>query len=120
MLTPTTCGHYFKTSSYRRFVSQLASGANINNLKKEHLDNLLIPLPPLDQQKRIAAILDAADALRAKRREALAELDTLLQSTFLDMFGDPVTNPMGWEDPSSSTIEARQVAQIGPFGVPST
>ena len=57
---------------------------------------LQIPLPPLDQQKRIAGILDAADALRAKRREALAELDTLLQSTFLDMFGDPVTNPKGW------------------------
>ena len=58
---------------------------------------LQIPLPPLDQQKRIAGILDAADALRAKRREALAELDNLLQSTFLDIFGDPVTNPMGWE-----------------------
>ena len=94
---PHYFGHYFKTSSYRRFVSQLASGANINNLKKEHLDNLLIPLPPLAEQKRIARILDAADALRAKRREALSQLDTLLQSTFLDMFGDPVTNPMGWE-----------------------
>ena len=58
---------------------------------------LQIPLPPLDEQKRIAGILDAADALRAKRREALAQLDTLLQSTFLDMFGDPVTNPMAWE-----------------------
>ena len=58
---------------------------------------LQIPLPPLAEQKRIAGILDAADALRAKRREALAQLDTLLQSTFLDMFGDPVTNPMGWE-----------------------
>lgn len=56
-----------------------------------------IPIPPLSEQKRIAGILDAADALRAKRREALAQLDTLLQSTFLDMFGDPVTNPMGWE-----------------------
>ena len=56
-----------------------------------------IPLPPLAEQKRIAGILDAADALRAKRRESLAQLDTLLQSTFLDMFGDPVTNPMGWE-----------------------
>ena len=58
---------------------------------------LQIPLPPLDEQKRIAGILDAADALRAKRRGALAQLDTLLQSTFLDMFGDPVTNLMGWE-----------------------
>jgi type I restriction enzyme, S subunit len=55
-----------------------------------------IPLPPLAEQKRIAGILDAADGLRAKRRETLAQLDTLLQSTFLDMFGDPVTNPMGW------------------------
>lgn len=55
-----------------------------------------VPLPPFAEQKRIAAILDAADALRAKRRESLVQLDTLLQSTFLDMFGDPVTNPKGW------------------------
>ena len=57
---------------------------------------LQIQLPPLAEQKRIASILDAADTLRAKRREALAQLDTLIQCTFLDMFGDPVTNPMGW------------------------
>ena len=68
------------------------SSFNISSFKK-----LEIPLPPLAEQKRIAGILDAADALRAKRREALAQLDTLLQSTFLDMFGDPVTNPMGWD-----------------------
>jgi hypothetical protein len=61
------------------------------------LKQLQIPLPPLDEQRRIVDILDAANSLRAKRRESLAQLDTLLQSTFLDMFGDPVTNPMGWE-----------------------
>ena len=60
-------------------------------------DFFQIPLPPLAEQKRIARILDAADALRTKRREALAQLDILIQSTFLDMFGDPVTNPLGWE-----------------------
>ena len=59
--------------------------------------SLQIPIPPLAEQRRITGILDAADALRAKRREALAQLDTLIQSTFLDMFGDPVTNPMEWE-----------------------
>ena len=59
------------------------------------LKETIIPLPPLPEQKRIAAILDAADALRAKRREALAQLDALLQSTFLTLFGDPVSNPMG-------------------------
>ena len=67
------------------------SSFNISSYEK-----LEIPLPPLPKQKRIAGILDAADALRAKRREALAQLDTLLQSTFLDMFGDPVANPRGW------------------------
>ena len=70
---------------------------NISNLDHKRTLELQIPLPPLAEQKRIARILDAADALRAKRREALAQLDTLLQSTFLDMFGDPVTNPKGWE-----------------------
>ena len=81
---------------YDRLVDRAAKGKTLNKAK---LKILKIPLPPLAEQKRIAAILDAADALRAKRREALAQLDTLLQSTFLDMFGDPVTNPMGWEKP---------------------
>jgi len=71
-------------------------------IPKDVFTELLFPLPPLAEQKRIAAILDAADALRAKRRESLAQLDTLLQSTFLDIFGDPVTNPKGWEE---KTIE---------------
>ena len=63
----------------------------------KYLKKTQIPLPPPAEQKRIAGILDAADALRTKRREALAQLDTLIQSTLLDMFGDPVTNPMAWE-----------------------
>lgn len=70
----------------------------------KYLKRRRIPFPPLPEQKRIAAILDAADALRAKRREALAQLDTLLQSTFLDMFGDPVTNPKGWPETTLDRI----------------
>jgi type I restriction enzyme S subunit len=62
-----------------------AMGATLNKAK---LKELQIPLPPLDEQKRIAAILDAADALRAKRRQSIAQLDALIQSTFLDLFGD--------------------------------
>ena len=73
---------------------------------------LQIPLPPLAEQKRIAGILDAADALRAKRREALAQLDTLIQSTFLDMFGDPVTNPMGWEMVNGGRVSRRLTVGI--------
>ena len=78
-------------------MEQHLHGATMKHVNRGEFLATTIPLPPLDEQKRIAGILDAADALRAKRREALAELDTLLQSTFLDMFGDPVTNPMGWD-----------------------
>ena len=80
-----------------KHVQSKGRGATFKEVSKKIVEDLQIPLPPLPEQKRIAGILDAADALRAKRREALAQLDTLLQSTFLDMFGDPVTNPMGWE-----------------------
>jgi len=73
-----------------------------------------LPVPTLSEQKRIAAILDAADALRAKRRETLAQLDTLLQSTFLEMFGNPVTNPQGW------TVKTLgEFAEIGTGSTPS-
>jgi type I restriction enzyme S subunit len=75
--------------------SSRATGANLPRLSPNALAELSIPLPPLPEQRRIAEILDKADALRAKRRAALAQLDTLTQSIFLDMFGDPATNPKG-------------------------
>ena len=93
---PAYFAQFFRTPQYRQRVSALAAGVNINNLRNEHLDQMQIPLPPLPEQRRIAEILDKADALRAKRRAALAQLDTLTQSIFLDMFGDPATNPKGW------------------------
>lgn len=74
-----------------------ATGANLPRLSPKALAEMKIPLPPLPEQRRIAAILDKADAVRAKRRAALAQIDTLTQSVFLDMFGDPATNPKGWE-----------------------
>ncbi|MHB8101248.1 MAG: restriction endonuclease subunit S [Methanosarcina sp.] len=58
--------------------------------------SLIIPLPSLEEQQRITDILDRAEALRAKRRAALAQLDELTEAIFIDMFGDPVTNPKGW------------------------
>ena len=96
--------HWVKTGVFVQRMVDVATGANYPAVSDAKVKASKIPLPPLAEQKRIAAILDAADALRAKRREALAQLDTLLQSTFLDMFGDPVTNPMGWEAPALSEV----------------
>ncbi|ELI6447101.1 TPA: restriction endonuclease subunit S [Photobacterium damselae] len=70
---------------------------NISNLDVSRFKELKIPLPPLKEQQRIAAILDKADAIRQKRKQAIELADEFLRSVFLDMFGDPVTNPKGWE-----------------------
>lgn len=63
----------------------------------KYLKQAEVVLPPLEEQKRITDILDRAEALRAKRRAALDQLDELTQSIFIDMFGDPITNPKEWE-----------------------
>ena len=92
---------------------KMQGAAGQRRVPADFFASLQIPLPPLAEQKRIARILDAADALRAKRREALAQLDALLQSTFLTLFGDPVTNPMGWEQlPFDACIDDRTSSAI--------
>jgi type I restriction enzyme S subunit len=87
--------HFLRTKK-EHFVS-MARGATIKGITRDVVAELSVPLPPLPEQRRIAAILDQADALRAKRREALAQLDSLTQSIFIEMFGDPVVNPRAWE-----------------------
>ena len=89
--------YYLRSPEFVTWISNEVAGAKMPRVTMKAFWDHEIPLPPLAEQKRIAAILDAADALRAKRREALAQLDALLQSTFLTLFGDPVENPMGWE-----------------------
>ncbi len=73
-------------------IENLGRHALVNNVSISDIKNLDIPAPPLPEQRRIAAILDQADALRAKRREALVQLDSLTQSIFIEMFGDPLIN----------------------------
>jgi type I restriction enzyme S subunit len=80
---------------YLEFVRR-AAGVTVKNLNINLVKEVQVPLPPLEEQKRIAEILDQAEELRRKRREAIAQLDTLTQSIFIEMFGDPVVNPKGW------------------------
>ncbi len=75
-------------------------GATFKEVSKKIVEDLRIPLPPIEEQKRIVEILNKADVLRATRQATIAQLDTLTQSIFLDMFGDPATNPKEWPHPS--------------------
>src|SRR5690606_17508580 len=88
--------HWVKSPRFVSDMARKATGASYPAVSDRIVWESKLPLPPLPEQRRIAEILDKADALRAKRRAALAHLDTLTQSIFLDMFGDPATNPKGW------------------------
>ena len=81
-----------------RFLGQksMSGAAGQKRVGSDFLKGFEIPLPPLPEQKRIAAILDKADAIRRKRQQAIQLADDFLRAVFLDMFGDPVTNPKGF------------------------
>ncbi len=83
------------------------SGGAQPNISATFLKEFEIPLPSLEEQKRIAAILDKADNVRSKRQQAIELADDFLRSVFLDMFGDPVTNPKGWEVKPLSELIAK-------------
>ena len=100
--SPRIYGPYFRhllTSDIfnRQFMQTVAGvGGSLLRARPAQVAKIRVPLPPLDEQRRIAAILDKADELRTKRRKALDHVDTLGPSIFHAMFGDPILNPMGW------------------------
>jgi type I restriction enzyme, S subunit len=89
----------------RRWVNQAA-------IDKDALLKCKIPIPAVAEQRHIADVLDQADALRSQRRQALARLNDLIGAVFIDMFGDPVTNPRGWPNPTLGRLLTFQ--QYGP------
>ena len=88
--------YYLKSKKFVNWVKSQIDGAKMPRVSMKIFWDHKIPLPPLEEQKRIAVILDKAEAIRRKREEAIKLADEFLRSVFLDMFGDPVTNPKGW------------------------
>jgi type I restriction enzyme S subunit len=87
-------GHFLRSQT--TYLREKCKGATVPHIDGQILASLEVLIPPLPEQRRIADILDQADQLRTKRRNSLAQLDSLTKSIFVDMFGDPVTNPMRW------------------------
>ncbi len=87
-----------------KLIEEKASFVTVKHLSVSDIKDIEIPLPPLSTQKRIAEILDAADALRRKDQELLKKYDELAQAIFIDMFGDPVKNEKGWEVRKLGTV----------------
>ena len=111
---PSYLAHFLRSATFLAFATNVVAGAKMPRMVMSEFWSYPVPLPPLEQQRRITAILDQAETLRTQRRTALALLDSLTQSLFLDMFGDPVANPKGWS--MSPLADASDEIQIGPFG----
>lgn len=116
--TKVDCGYLWHFFGYLQpQLSNKGEGSTFAAINRNDVEQIQIPLPPLPEQKRIAALLDKADAIRRKRAEALQLTDTFLQSVFIDMFGDPVTNPKGWPTLTLGELAPdRGLIVDGPFG----
>ena len=86
--------HFLKNST--EYLNSLGRGATFKEISKSIVENIEIPLPTLDEQCRIAAVLDKVSGLIAKRREQLDKLDELVKARFVEMFGDPIKNEKGF------------------------
>ena len=89
--------YYLRSNEFVNWVNGQVAGAKMPRVSMKVFWEHEIPLPPLPEQKRIAAILNKADAIRRKRQHAIQLADQFLRAVFLEMFGDPVTNSKGWE-----------------------
>lgn len=83
---------YYCMKAFSSKLQALGNGATFKEVSKKIVEDFEIPLPPFEEQKRIAAILDKADAIRRKRQQAIQLADEFLRAVFLDMFGDPNSN----------------------------
>jgi len=100
--------HLFEGEKIQNQLFSMSHGTGLKNFPPMAVvKSIKFPLPPLEEQKKIAAILDAADEYRQKTKALIDKYDQLTQSLFLDIFGDPVTNPMGWD-----TNELGEILQI--------
>ena len=96
---------YWWLRCHRARLEAMGNGATFKEVSKKVVDGVAIDLPPIDEQRRIAVLLDAAEALRAKRRQALAKVDDLIQAVFVDIFGDPL-------HPDAETVALVDMAEI--------
>ncbi len=109
--------YYFNSKTFKRQIPKIIKkSVNQASFTVTALKKLKIPLPPLTTQKKIVALLDGAQSLIDKRKAQIALLDELIKSTFYTMFGDPVTNPMGWEKKSLSILTSKIGSGATPRG----
>jgi type I restriction enzyme S subunit len=110
--------HYLKSNIFQNIILSIGSRAAQAGFNKEDLSAIEINLPILEKQKQIAKTLDKANELIELRKESITKLGALAKSIFIDMFGDPVSNPKGWEIEKLENLVEKEKNSLktGPFG----
>ena len=117
-LLPDYLYHILKSKAVTSRLIEKGKGIAQKNIGSSDIEDVEIPLPPLEDQQRIVRILDKADSLRQKRKQAIELLDDYLKSVFMEMYGDPVKNPKGWDLKTIEhlTMKDKYSLKRGPFG----
>ena len=107
----------FLKQELKNQMTKLETGSTLKQLPIRQLKKLNIPIPPLEQQEKIVKVLDLTSNLIEKQKELLEKYDLFLKSKFIEMFGDPISNPMGWENDVLSNVCPNKGDFVdGPFG----
>ena len=108
--------YFLKTNYFKKQISRLITGSAQLNFGPSHLKQIKVILPPRDIQKKIVEVLDKAQELIDKRKEQIKAMDELVKSRFIEMFGDPVSNPMNWEVKKLKDISTKILSGNTPKG----
>lgn len=108
--------YFLKTNYFKKQISRLITGSAQLNFGPSHLKQIKVILPPIETQKKIVEVLDKAQELIDKRKEQIKAMDELVKSRFIEMFGDPVNNPKGWEIKKLKDISTKILSGNTPKG----
>ena len=89
--------YVLRSNHFKQAISLITNGVAIPTVSQSNMGNILIPIPPIEEQKAICSLLDKMNCVIEAKKEQLKELDNLAQAIFYDMFGDPVENEKGWK-----------------------
>ncbi len=104
--------YFLRNDEFQRAVVKDANGCVVSNISAKSIGEVAIQVPPLETQKKIVGILEKAEKALEKRKESIKLLDELVKSKFIEMFGDPVNNTMGWEIKTLSDISTSRLGKM--------
>ena len=103
-------GKYFQSVKYRSIISNVAIGANINNIRNEHIDSLELPMYSTEKANDIVHLLSKVQSIIEYRKQELSNLDDLIKARFVELFGDPQLNPFKWNVVNISEVVGGKVS----------